>query len=127
MLSNGIAGTRPNSPTVPGTEAKEQKCIFRQQSKVQVKVPQAHGTSQEPHLSLPEAGSESPTRGWVKEGHAGISVHLYFYLSSFHPSQDPHGASVSCLVLAPSPVEAQEDVNQHFSNFPHWATGQDPW
>lgn len=29
-LSNGIAGTRPTSPTAPGTRAKEQKCIFSQ-------------------------------------------------------------------------------------------------
>ena len=33
MLSDGRAGTRPTSPTAPGTWAKEQKCIFSLQSK----------------------------------------------------------------------------------------------
>lgn len=60
MLSNGIAGTRPNSPTSLGTWAKEQKCIFSQQSKVQFELPQAHGASWGPCLPLAQRGSESP-------------------------------------------------------------------
>lgn len=59
-LSNGIAGTRPTSPTAPGTWAKEEKCIFSQQSKVGFKGPQALGASWGPCPSLAVSGSESP-------------------------------------------------------------------
>lgn len=90
MLSNGIWGTRPTSPT---TWAKEQKCIFSQKSKKEwFKVPQVLVVSWRPCLTLaqpvPRAHGRERNDGWV-----GIVSTLVPLLS---PLWNSHGKDVLC-------------------------------
>lgn len=67
--SNGMAGTRPTSPTAPGTWAKKQKCTFSQPSKASV-MHRPGGEWEGPARLWPEV-VQSPATTLLRPVHGG--------------------------------------------------------